>query len=154
MMKSRTLTIKSSHCLIGLYKNHHCGKTLNMQGKNCPACITFAVHTSPSQVCFLISFIPLKPWDLDSLQAEELHTLLMRRYDTYLTLISIFLSSVARNRDHGSSFSSVVPAVVCIVCHQITISLAVGGRETVAPSVHMVVLKHMASSCFFIRTGR
>lgn len=44
-------------------------------------------------------------------------------------------------------------AVVCIVCHQITISLAVGGSETVSPSVQMMVLKHMAPSCFFIRHG-
>lgn len=44
-------------------------------------------------------------------------------------------------------------AVFCIVCHQINISLAVGGRETVASSVHMLVLKHMAYSCFFIWPG-
>lgn len=71
-----------------------CVKTFELWGKNCSACITLSMHTATPQVDTLISFISLKPWDLESLQAVELHTLLMRRYDTYLTSISLFPSSV------------------------------------------------------------
>lgn len=72
------------------------------------------MHTAPAQVYFVHFFILLKPLDLDSLQAEELHTLLMRSYDKCLTpVLSFYLQSVcvfARNTDHGSSFSSAVPS--------------------------------------------
>lgn len=73
----------------------------------------------------------------ESLQAEELHTLLMRRRNTHLTSISIFPSSLVwcllgQQRPH---FIQPCHAGVCRLCHKINISLAVGGRRAVVPSV-------------------
>lgn len=109
-----------------------------------PACVTVPVHTAAPQVYPVISLIPLKTSGPGkSLQAEELHTPLMRRYDTNLTSISIFQSSASWClcwETETTAPHSVQPcqAVFCIVCHQINISLAVRGRETVAPSAHIV----------------
>lgn len=73
----------------------------------------------------------------ESLQAEELHTLLMRRRNTHLTSISIFPSPLVwclrgQQRPH---FTQPCHAGVCRLCHKINISLAVGGRRAVVPSV-------------------
>lgn len=77
----------------------------------------------------------------------------MLDFNFYPSIFSQFLSLPGTETTAPHSLQP-CQAVVCIVCHQITIRLAVGGKETVAPSVHIAVLKHRDSSIFCIRSGR